>query len=313
MTPWKRIPWLLAALLLVVAAACGDDNGNSNSAPSPSTTDEASADEPATTAIPPAPEVTKASGELILATTTSTQDSGLLDVLVPMFEDETGYDVQTVAVGSGQAIDQASRGDADVVLVHSPAAEQNMVANGDGIERALVMHNDFILVGPENDPATLKNQETLGDALRAISAAGAPFISRGDNSGTHALELKLWQAAAIDPAGQGWYDESGQGMGATLQIANQRQAYTISDRGTFLAQQDNIDLVPVYEGDPGLLNVYHVIVVNPDKHPNVNVAAARAFAAFITRADVQAVIEQFGVEEFGEPLFFPDAGKSEPT
>jgi tungstate transport system substrate-binding protein len=230
-----------------------------------------------------------------------------------MFESETGYNVQTVAVGSGQAIEQASRGDADVVLVHSPAAEQKMVADGNGIERALVMHNDFIIVGPAGDPATLAAEETLDDVMRAIAAKEAGFISRGDDSGTHTLERRLWQNVAIDPTGQSWYEESGQGMGATLQIANQRNAYTVSDRGTFLSQQANLELAVAFEGDPALLNVYHVIVVNPERHANVNAAAARAFAAFITRPDIQAFIGRFGVEEFGEPLFTPDAGGPEPT
>jgi tungstate transport system substrate-binding protein len=297
------------ALLMVAAIACGDDG---DGAP-PTVTQETSVEETSTSTVPPAPEVTKASGELILATTTSTQDSGLLDVLVPMFEEETGYQVQTIAVGSGQAIEQGSRGDADVVLVHSPAAEQQMVADGNGIERALVMHNDFIIVGPENDPAGVGQQETINDAMTAISTGGAPFVSRGDDSGTHVLELRLWERASIDPGTLASYEESGQGMGATLQIASQRQAYTVADRGTFLSQRENLDLTPVYQGDPALLNVYHVIVVNPDRHPDVSATAARAFAAFITRADVQAIIGEFGVEEFGEPLFFPDAGKPEPT
>ncbi len=296
--------WLsiVALTALVFAVACGDDDDGDNN-PSGGTTPQASAET----------QPTKASGELILATTTSTQDSGLLDALVPMFEDETGYSVKTIAVGSGQAIEQASRGDADVVLVHSPAAEQKMIEAGDGIERALVMHNDFIIVGPESDPAALAAAASINDAMTAIATTGAPFISRGDDSGTHALEKKLWAAAAIDVAGQTGYEESGQGMGATLQIANQKNAYTISDRGTFLSRQDNLDLVVSYEGDPGLLNVYHVIVVNPEKHGDVNADGARAFAAFITRADIQALIGDFGVDEFGEPLFFPDAGKPEPA
>ena len=259
------------------------------------------------------PVATKASGKLILATTTSTQDSGLLDVLVPAFEDESGYTVQTVSVGSGQAIAQASRGDADVVLVHSPDAEKMMVDAGDGIERTLVMHNDFILVGPKDDPAGIKQTSNINAAMQAIATKQAAFISRGDQSGTNAFELKLWKALNITPKGQSWYSESGQGMGATLQITNQRNAYTISDRGTFLSQQQNLDLQIVSERSPGLVNVYHVIVVNPDKHSNVNVTGARAFAAWITRPDIQEMIGKFGVDKFGQALFFPDAGKPEPT
>ncbi len=290
----------VSAFLFLFAASCGDDGDakpGSNASPT----------------APASPQPTKASGTLILATTTSTQDSGLLDVLVPMFERESGYTVKTVAVGSGQAIEQASRGDADAVLVHSPAAEEKMVADGNGIERALVMHNDFIIVGPRSNPAALASGVPLIDTIAALAKGDADFISRADNSGTNALELKLWKAAAIDPAGQSWYVESGQGMGATLQIANQKSAYTISDRGTYLSQSKNLDLVISFEGAKELLNVYHVIIVNPEKHTKVNVTAARAFAAFITRTDIQQVIGDFGLEEFGEPLFIPDAGEAEPA
>jgi len=295
--------WLLALVAMfavVFAAACGDDE------------DANDANGDTTPAAPASPQATKASGDLVLATTTSTQDSGLLDELIPVFEDESGYNVQVIAVGSGQAIEQASRGDADVVLVHSPAAEQKMVDEGNGIERTLIMHNDFIVVGPESDPAGIADAATLNDAMNAIASSESPFISRGDDSGTHALELRLWENAGIEPSG-GWYEESGQGMGATLQIAGQRQAYTISDRATYLSQQDTLDLAVLLEGDAALLNVYHVIVVNPERHPDVNADGARAFAAFLTRDDVQETIGEFGVEDYGEPLFFPDAGKPEPT
>ena len=237
----------------------------------------------------------------------------LLDVLVPKFEKETGYTVQTVAVGSGQAIAQGARGDADAVLVHSPDAEKKMVDSGDGIERKIVMHNDFIIVGPKSDPAALKAAASTGAGMLAISKANTKFISRGDDSGTNALELKLWKAIGVTPKGQSWYEESGQGMGATLQIASQKAAYTISDRGTYLAQKANLDLDVLLQGDKSLLNVYHVIVVNPAKHDKVNVLGARAFAAWITRPDIQKFIGQFGVEKFGEPLFFPDAGSAEPA
>jgi tungstate transport system substrate-binding protein len=276
-------------------------------------TEEAAGVETATRVPGPTLQPTKTSGEIILATTTSTQDSGLLDVLVPMFELETGYTVKTVAVGSGAAIEQASRGDADVVLVHSPAAEQKMVDEGNGIERTLVMHNDFIIAGPTADPAGVREAERADDALKAVAGAQATFISRGDDSGTHALELKIWDVTTIVPAGQSWYQETGQGMGATLQVAGQKQGYTISDRATFLALGEDIDLELLLAGDPALLNVYHVIVVNPEIHTNVNATGARAFAAWITRGDIQQIIGEFGVAEFGEPLFFPDAGLPEPT
>ena len=302
---FRRTSILIALALIVAysAAACGGD----------STKDKAPTAAPATTAAAASPAATKASGNLILATTTSTQDSGLLDVLVPMFQKETGYTVKTVAVGSGQAIEQASRGDADVVLVHSPDAEKKMVDAGDGVERTLIMHNDFVIVGPKADPAGIKTAANTGDALTAIARKQAKFISRGDNSGTNALELKLWKAANLTPKGESWYEESGQGMGATLTIADQKNAYTISDRGTYLARKSTLSLDILFQGDRALLNVYHVIVVNPAKHSNTNVVAARAFAAFMARSDIQKVIEAFGKDKTGESLFFADAGKPEPV
>jgi tungstate transport system substrate-binding protein len=297
----KRLALVVGAFTVLLLVACGSDSGTARTAtPGPSGSSRS-------------PVATKASGKLILATTTSTQDSGLLDVLIPAFESESGYTVQTVAVGSGQAIAQASRGDADVVLVHSPDAEKMMIDAGDGVERTLVMHNDFILVGPKHDPAGIKQTADINAAMQAIATKQAAFISRGDQSGTNAFELKLWKALNVTPKGQSWYSESGQGMGATLQIANQRNAYTISDRGTYLSQQKNLDLQIVSEKSPGLVNVYHVIVVNPDKHSNTNVTGARAFAAWITRPDIQEMIGKFGVDQFGQALFFPDAGKPEPT
>jgi len=288
---------LLLALVTSLALACGDDEGS----PSAATPTASSATHPAATA-------TKASGNIILATTTSTQDSGLLDVLVPMFEDESGYSVMVIAVGSGQAIEMGSRGDADVVLAHSPRAEEEFVARGDGIERNWVMYNDFIIVGPQADPAGVAQAADAADALTRIFNAGARFTSRGDDSGTHTKELGLWSKASLDPTGQSWYAETGQGMGATLQVASQQGAYTLSDRATFLAQRDNLDLEIVNEGDGSLLNPYTVIVVNPDVHSGVNAAGARAFAAFLVRDDIQDVIAAFGMDEFGEPLFFPSAG-----
>lgn len=250
---------------------------------------------------------------IILATTTSTRDSGLLDVLVPMFEEESGYTVKTVAVGSGQAIAQASRGDADVVLLHSPEAEKRMIEAGDGIERKLVMHNDFVIVGPGEDRAGIRGAGSAVEAFQLIGEHQARFVSRGDDSGTHVRELAVWAETGVDPNGASWYEESGQGMGATLQIAGQKRAYTLSDRSTFLAQRDNLDLDVLFEGDDGLLNIYHVIVVNPERHPGVHVEGARAFAAFLVRADIQGIVARFGIEEVGEPLFVADAGKPEPA
>jgi tungstate transport system substrate-binding protein len=248
---------------------------------------------------------------LILATTTSTQDSGLLDVLVPVFEDESGYNVKVVAVGTGEALEMGSRGDADVLLVHAPKSEEEFVTEGNGVNRQLVMHNDFVIAGPADDPAGIADAEDALGALQAIADADAPFISRGDDSGTHKLELALWEELGFDPAGEGWYEESGQGMGATLQIANQRSAYTISDRGTFLSLSDTLDLEILFEGDPKLLNIYHVMQVNPDKFDGLEEEGAAAFVAFLVSDEAQSLIGDFGVEQYGQPLFIPDAGKPE--
>ena len=249
--------------------------------------------------------------ELILATTTSTQDSGLLDVLVPAFEDGNDYNVKVIAVGSGEALKMGERGDADVLLVHSPKAEQEFMDGGHGTNRQLVMHNDFIIVGPADDPAGIADAADAAAAMQAIADAGSSFISRGDDSGTNARELSLWEAAGIDPAGESWYEESGQGMGATLQIADQKSAYTLSDRATYLSQQDNLDLKLLFEGDPKLLNIYHVIQVNPDKSDGLNTDGAAAFSTYILSHEGQKLIGEFGVDKYGQQLFVPDAGKSE--
>lgn len=246
---------------------------------------------------------------LILATTTSTQDSGLLDVLIPVFQKDTGYFVKTISVGSGQAMKMGEKGEADVLLVHSPDAEKKFVADGFGVNRRLVMHNDFIILGPASDPAKIKGEKSSKEALKKIAAAGALFLSRGDNSGTHALEKKLWKAAGLNTAGQKWYQETGLGMGQTLNVAAEKNGYTITDRGTYLAMKKNLGLNIIVEGDASLLNVYHVIEVNPAKWPRVNTAGAKAFADFMVSKKAQAIIKTFGVKKFGAPLFFPDAGK----
>lgn len=248
---------------------------------------------------------------VILATTTSTQDSGLLDVLVPIFEQKTGYTLKTIAVGTGQSLAMGDRGESDVVLVHAPTLELEYLAKGTLINRRLVMHNDFVLVGPANDPAGIRKFKTGADALRAIANANSSFVSRGDNSGTHNLEKKLWKTIGLEPKGE-WYLESGQGMGQTLMIASQKNAYTISDRATFLAFSKRVQLSIVLEGDPQLLNVYHVMEVNPERYPKVNAAGAKAFADFLVSPETQAQIKQFGMDKFGQPLFIPDAGKPEP-
>jgi tungstate transport system substrate-binding protein len=268
------------------------------------------------TAAAPAPTTVPRSGsvrELILATTTSTQDSGLLDVLVPMFEQASGYRVKTISVGTGAALALGGRGEADVVLVHAPESETQWMAQGNGTERLLVMHNDFVIVGPDRDPARVRGVPVAIDALRKIADTKAPFISRGDNSGTQQLELQLWNAAQIEPKGQSWYVESGTGMGQTLTIADQRQGYTISDRATWLTRQPQLALPILVEGDPALFNVYHVMPVNPQKFPNLklNPVGGKAFADFMVAPATQQVIGDFGKDRFGQPLFIPDAGKKD--
>ena len=254
-----------------------------------------------------APAAPDSNPNLILATTTSTQDSGLLDVLIPIFEAESGYTVQTVAVGTGQALKMGEEGNADVLLVHAPKSEEDFMAGGFGKDRAAVMHNDFVIVGPASDPAGIKGIASASDALKKIFESGTTFISRGDDSGTHKKELSLWESAQLDPNGQAWYLETGQGMGATLTVASEKNAYTLTDRGTYLATRQNLELEIVLEGDPPLLNPYHVITVNPDLHENINYDYAMAFYEFMISPEVQKVIESFGVDKYGQPLFFPDA------
>ena len=248
--------------------------------------------------------------DLILATTTSTQDSGLLDEMIPVFEKDTGYKVKTVAVGSGAALQMGQEGNADVLLVHSPAAEKTFVEGGFGVDRKLVMHNDFIIVGPAADPAGIKGTATAVEAFTKIANAKASFISRGDKSGTNTMELGLWKKASITPEGD-WYVESGQGMGATLTIASEKGAYTLTDRATYLANKASYSLEILVEGDNALLNVYHVISVNPEKWPKVNKDGAKAFADFFTSKKGQDMIAKFGVEKYGQALFTPDATKTD--
>ena len=251
-----------------------------------------------------------ASRTVILSTTTSTQDSGLLDVLVPLFEKDTGYSVKTISVGTGQALALAARGEADVTLCHAAALEKKYVAEGKMQDRRLVMYNDFLLVGPEADPAKIKGDTSVLDALKKVAAAGARFVSRGDKSGTHTLEQRLWKEAGVTPAAP-WYIESGQGMGATLGLANDRQAYTLTDRATLLAFSKRVDLKAMVEHDKLLLNVYSVMEVNPANGPKVNTAGGKAFAAFMLAPETQAVIKTFGLDKYGQALFVPIAGKKD--
>ncbi len=300
----KHIPIYVLTLFIFLAlmlSACGPA-----ATPTPILTEPSA---PTQTSIPTA--TVPANPTLILATTTSTQDSGLLDVLIPAFEARTGFTVQVVAVGSGAALKLGEQGNADVLLVHSPAAEVTFMSNGFGTDRRLVMHNYFIIVGPADDPAGVKTASSAVDAFQKIAAAGAQFISRGDASGTNAMELALWKSAIITPAGQAWYVETGQGMGATLTVASEKAAYTLTDRATFLTNQANLQLAMLYQNDAALLNVYHVIVVNHDKWPLTNLDGAIAFANYVVSPAGQAVIMNYGKDKFGQQLFIPDAGKTD--
>jgi tungstate transport system substrate-binding protein len=232
-------------------------------------------------------------------------------VLVPLFQEKTGYTVQTVAVGSGEAMKMGEEGNADVLLVHAPPSEVAFMDADNGTDRFLVMHNDFIIVGPAADPAGIKGMTVATDAFKAIFTAGSPFITRGDDSGTHKKELALWKAAELDPAGQAWYSETGQGMGASMIVASEKEAYILTDRATYLANKDNYQLELLVEGDNSLLNVYHVITINQTKWPDVNYEGALAFATFMTDPATQKVIGEFGMEKFGQPLFYPDADKTD--
>jgi tungstate transport system substrate-binding protein len=257
----------------------------------------------------PVAEARTGSHDVILATTTSTADSGLLDALSPLFTEATGYTLKPIAVGSGAALELGERGEVDVMLAHSPQAEQTFMEEGYGSERRTVMVNDFVIVGPQDDPAGIAGVTSAADAFRAIADSQSRFVSRGDESGTNALELRLWKQAGIEPAGD-WYIESGTGMGETLTIANERGAYTITDRGTYLALRDRLELPILVEGDKALINIYHVITLNPANGPRINSEGGEAFLTFVLDPATQAFIGQFGVEEFGEPLYTPCADNS---
>jgi len=286
--------WFLMAILgLLLLAGCGYATGSSVGTPGQ----------------PQAQAAKKpARPEIVLATTTSTQDSGLLDVLIPVFEQQTGYKVKPVAVGTGAALAYGERGEADVLLVHAPSSEKKLVDEKTVINYQLVMHNDFVIVGPQDDPAKIKNQPDLNGVFKAIADAKALFVSRGDDSGTDKMEKSLWQRAGIKPAGA-WYQQTGSGMGQTLNIASDKGAYTLTDRATYLAQSKNLQLAILRQGDASLLNIYHVAQVNPEKFPKVNAAGAQAFVEFMVDPATQKLIGDFGQDKFGQSLFVPDAGK----
>ena len=262
----------------------------------------------------PAPEaepevVTPADPELLMATTTSTDNTGLLDYLEPYFEEATGYDISWTAVGTGAAIQMGVDGEVDVILVHSKASEEQFVADGNGVERFQVMYNDYVIVGPTGGAVAYTND--IDAALTQIKDEGLTFVSRGDDSGTHKAELKLWKALDVDVATLGdAYVSAGAGMGDTLVMADEMDAYCLTDRGTWLAKKANFpEMEVVVEGSAGLLNQYGVIAVNPEVYPDTNIDGANAYIEWICSEEVQALIADFGVEEYGEPLFFPNANK----
>lgn len=244
------------------------------------------------------------SRELKMSTTTSTENSGLLEVLIPPFEKLTGIRIKVIAVGTGKALALGRSGDVDLVLVHALNAEELFVQQGYGVKRHKVMHNDFVIIGPAADPAGIKAQKSAAFALKIIAASESSFISRGDDSGTHKKEIELWQQAGISPKGK-WYKEAGQGMGAVITMADALQAYTMTDRGTYLALQDKIELMVLIEGDPLLFNPYGIIAVNPEKHPHVNYNGAVRFIEWLTAPAGQEIIRNF--RKKGNILFYPDA------
>ncbi len=241
---------------------------------------------------------------MVLATTTSTENSGLLDELLPPFERRHNVVVDVIAVGTGQALEIGRSGDADVLMVHAPELERQFVADGYGVERVYFMYNDFVVLGPAADPASVGDAGNVEDAFARIASAQQEFISRGDNSGTHVKELDIWGLAGVDTSGA-WYREVGQGMGAVITLTNEQQAYTLADRGTYLSYIGDVDIQVVFEGDALLFNPYGIIAVNPERHPHVNVDLAQALIDHVTSAEGQAIIAGYLVG--GEQLFFPDS------
>jgi tungstate transport system substrate-binding protein len=296
---------LLACLLLLMA--CG---GSTTTSQPPAATNTAATSAPSSAA------TASAARTLRLATTTSTADSGLLDAILPDFEQRSNAKVEVIAVGTGQALALGANGDADVVLVHARAREDAFVAAGDGINRRDVMYNDFIILGPQDDPAKVAAAANAREAFSRIAAAEAIFDSRGDDSGTFTKEQSIWASAAITPTAElRWYTSLGQGMGETLIVANEQRGYTLSDRGSYLAMRDKLPELRIVLGgatiaenpDPSLRNPYGVVPVNPAKHPGVNAELAEDFAAWITTAEIQQQIGAFGQDQFGQPLFYPQA------
>ncbi len=294
----KKILSLTLALLLVFSMiGCTPKTETPDETPGTETSDQ---------------EKPKEKGSIILSTTTSTEDSGLLGFLLPKFTEDTGIEVKTVAVGTGQALENGRNGEADVLLVHAKASELEFIEEGSGTERKDVMYNDFVLVGPKGDPLKLKESSPsdITAGLKKISDESAIFVSRGDDSGTHKKELQIWEASNITPGGE-WYIEAGAGMGDVLKMADEKEAYTITDRATYLSMKDDLDLDIVIEGDENLLNQYGIIPVNPEvlgeNADRINHEGAKAFMEWMTSEKGQALIKEFGIEEYGESLFIPNA------
>jgi tungstate transport system substrate-binding protein len=297
-------------LLAILLSACTTPAAMTEAPPPPTQAAVEPTQPLATLAPEPTAEPTvraRAEGKLILATTTSTQDSGLLDFILPDFESQAGVKVDVIAVGTGQALQLGEDGNADVLLVHARAREDEFMAAGHGVRREDVMYNDFVIVGPESDPAGIQGMTNAAEAFQMIADAQAPFVSRGDDSGTHTKEKSIWSAAGIEPAGD-WYISAGQGMGEVLTMSNEQQAYTLSDRATYLARlKEGLELSVLVEGDQILFNPYGVIAVNPDKNPAIQNELAIQFIDWIISVPTQEMIGQFGVEDFGQPLFVPDS------
>lgn len=309
----RFVPLFLVLSALLVLAACG---GGGAAEPTAAPTTAAAAPTEAAPAEPTPEAAAEEPQVLRLATTTSTADSGLLDAILPAFEAAYNARVDVVAVGTGQAIEIGQAGDADVILVHARAREDAFVEEGSGLARYDVMYNDFIIVGPADDPAGVQGMTSAAEALAAIAAAEARFASRGDDSGTHTKELSLWEKAAVTPEGD-WYNSLGQGMGETLTFANESNAYTLTDRGTYLSMSATLPNLAIMVGgdsiadnaDSALLNPYGVIPVNPELSANINAELAQQFVDWLISPEVQEQIGQYGVEEFGQPLFYPNAAQ----
>lgn len=301
----KRIGILLVIALIVgLLAGCSASSGQ---AVEPAQEEPAEQAQEVVAEEESAVEEVDEPGFIILSTTTSTENSGLLAYILPDFTEKTGIEVKVVAVGTGKALQMGRDGEADVLLVHAKPSEEEFVADGHGIERFDVMYNDFVIIGPDADPADLRSSGTeVVPSFEKIAKQEATFVSRGDDSGTHKKEKSLWAAADITPEGD-YYVSAGKGMGDVIQMAEELQAYTMSDRATYLSMSENIDLKVVVEGDPILFNQYGVIAVNPDKNDQINHAGANAFIEWLLSAETQEMISGFGVEKFGQPLFVPNA------